>query len=77
MQTHLEKMLEEKGIDLEQDLNIEGQINLTVATVLEFIYNCPAEIQKKIVRTFVQIDFANGDVMHYIKYIANGMAKGF
>lgn len=70
-------MLEEKGIDLEQDLNIEGQINLTVATVLEFIYNCPAEIQKKIVRTFVQIDFANGDVMHYIKYIANGMAKGF
>lgn len=77
MKTHLEIMFEEKGIDLDQDLNIEGQINLTVRNVLELIYNSPIEIQQKISKTFIQIDFRNGDVMHFIKYLAQGMAKGF
>lgn len=77
MKTHLERMLEEKGIDIDQDLHIDGQINLTVRNVLELIYNSPVLIQKKIIKTFVQIDFQNGDVMHFIIYLAKGMAKGF
>lgn len=77
MKTNLETMFEEKGIDLDQDLNLEGHINLTVRNVLELIYNAPEEIQKKIIKTFIQIDFQNGNVMHFIMYLAKGMANGF
>lgn len=77
MKTMLETMIEGKGIDIDKDLNIEGQINLTTRTVLEFIYQMPTDIQKKVAKTFIQIDFKNGDIMHYIEYLANGMAKGF
>lgn len=77
MTTHLEIMFKEKGIDIDQDLDIEGQINLTTRNVLELIYNCPESIQQKIVNTFMKIDFANGNVMDFIIYLAKGMAKGF
>ena len=77
MKTRLETMIEEKGIDLDQDLNIDGQINLTTRNVLELVYNSPRNIQAKIIKTFVQIDFQNGNIMHFIKYLAKGMAKGF
>lgn len=74
---NIETMLKEKGIDLEQYVNIEGHIGLTVQMVLDYIYLTPIFIQKKIARTFLKLDFNNGDVMDYIKYLAKGIVKGF
>jgi len=75
--TMIETMIEEKGIDLETVIEIDGQIGLTVGAVLEFIYHCPKEIQSKIAKTLIQIDFRNGDIMDYIRYLANGMVTKF
>jgi hypothetical protein len=77
MKTMLEKMIQEKGIDKEAELEIEGNIGITVEMVLGFIYKMPAELQKKVARKFIEIDFNNGDIMNFIKYLGEGMAKGF
>ncbi len=77
MKTAIERMFQEKGIDLENDVEIEGHIGLTIQMVFDYIYQMPTHIQKKVARTFIQIDFKNGDVMHYVKFLAKGIVKGF
>lgn len=77
MTTLLETLLAEKNISLDQGLEIKGNFGLTVENVLELIYNAPEDIQRNIIRTFMKIDFENGDVMHYINYLGKGMVNGF
>lgn len=77
MKNYLATLLEEKGIDLDQDLDIEGQINLTPAVVIEFVDQLPAKTQENIQVTFEKIDFMNGNIMHFLKYLASGMAGQF
>ncbi len=67
-------MIEEKGICLETNLlESEGHFGLTIQMLIDFIASMPAEIVGKIKNTFSQIDFQNGDVMHYINHLATGM----
>jgi hypothetical protein len=75
MKNYLETLFEEKGIDVERDVNLEGHIGLTVQMILDYVCQTPKHIQKKIKNTFVQIDFRNGDVMDYVRFLANGIVN--
>ena len=77
MKTMLERMIEEKGIELDNPVDVPNNYGITVKTVLDFIYILPKDLQAKISRTFIKIEICNGDIMDYMKYIANGMATKF
>lgn len=70
------KMVEEKGL-IDTPLEIISKEKekhyMTVETVIEFIENSPKNIQDKIRNTMSLIDFKDGDLMHYMEYIAQGM----
>jgi hypothetical protein len=75
MNEYLVKLLTEKGIteDVENDMNIEGQINLTYQMQIDFICKMPLNIQKQIRDIFVKIDFQNGNVRHFWDHLTRGM----
>jgi len=68
-------MLDEKGIDIDKDLNKPGHIGLTYRNLLEFIDSMPKETKAQIKKTFSQIDFRNGDINHYLDFLVNGMIQ--
>ena len=74
----LDTFLSEKGIDLDQPINVEGESGLnfmTVENIVEFMKVTSSGEQKAIKNTFVMIDFKNGDVLHFIKHLAQGVAQ--
>lgn len=75
MKSFIEKMLEEKGIDIEQDIELEGHIGLTVQMVIDFACSMPKAVQAQVRNTLSRIDFMNGDVMHFINHMAKGMVE--
>ena len=77
MKNYLTNLLIEKGIikDIEEDMNVEGHINLTYEMQMDFICGMPKKIQDQIKTNFVKIDFHNGDVMHFWKHLTEGMLK--
>ena len=72
-------LLNEKGINLETVLEVEGPtwgVNMIpVAVVLEFMENADRGVQVKMRNTLTKIDFMNGDCMDFIKYVAKFIAK--
>lgn len=77
MRKYIETLLEEKNIDLETSLQVEGRSGtnfMTVQTIVDGIINAPKNEQANIKNILVQIDFRNGDVMHFIKHLANALA---
>jgi hypothetical protein len=77
MKKYLTTLLSEKRIDLEQDLNVEGNSGLNIIPlmiVIDAIDSSSTQEQKQIKNTLVQIDFKNGDVMHFIKHLAQAIA---
>jgi len=76
MKTIIEKMLEEKGWDMEEDL-IENNWGLNTTVVLNYIYQMPKEIQKKVIKTILKIEFVNGDLKDYFQFLAKGITNNF
>jgi len=77
MKTYLNNLLNEKGINRELHLDIEGNSGLNIIPlqiVVDAIINTNKEEQNQIKKTLVMIDFKNGDVMHYIKHLAQAIA---
>ena len=77
MKEYLTTLLSEKNIDLDQDLEIEGPSGINfmpLSMVIDAIDNANPDHQKKIKNTLVKIDFLNGDVMHFIKHLAQALA---
>jgi len=74
MRNYLTTLITEKGKSTDDLINLEGHHGLTYDMLIKFI-----ETQKtyhaQIKKTIVQIDFANGDVFHYLKHLALGMVK--
>lgn len=75
MKTYFDKLFEEKEIDLNTEIEIEEQIGFTVKNVIEFLNNAPKDIQNKAMKTYTMIDFKNGDILDFTKYIARGIVK--
>jgi hypothetical protein len=74
MKTYLKTLINEKGIDLDQEIIIEGHFGLTYEMLVDYIDGAK-EYHAQIKKTLVVIDFKNGDVFHYLDYLAKGMIE--
>jgi len=77
MKTYLKNLVEEKGIDPEMILEVEGNSGLNLMPlqiVLDAINGAPKSEQDQIRNTLVMIDFKNGDVVHFFKHLAGALA---
>lgn len=75
----LETLLEEKGIDLELPLEIEsngpfGNNYIPVQVIVDQMKTAPAHEQSKMKDILVKIDFANGDILHFISHLGKALA---
>ena len=72
-------LLNEKGIDLQTVLEVEGKewgVNfIPVEVVVEFMETRSIETQKKMRNNLTKIDFMDGDILHFFKYVAKFLAK--
>ena len=74
MKNYLVTLIEEKGQSVENTIKIDGHFGLTWEMLLDYIESAP-QYHKQIKETLVKIDFLNGDIFHYLTYLANGMIK--
>lgn len=79
--TWLDTFVDEKGLDVDHVFEIEtddfwGTHFIPLAVVIEAAKNASAAEQKQIKDIVVQIDFRNGDVMHFFTHLAKGLTKG-
>lgn len=77
MKSFVRTMVEEKGILENQfQVQVDGFVHfMAVENVIELIEHAPSHEQKEIKRTFSMIDFKNGDLMHYIEFLAKAFIK--
>ena len=77
-QSWLTTFIEEKGIDLEQYLAIEGPSGtnmMPVGVVVDAMNQTGDQEQAQIKNTLIVIDFKNGDPLHYIRHLAQAIAQ--
>ena len=70
MKTYLKNLIDEKGYDREQLLEVEGPSGLNLiplANVEQAILAAPKHEQQGIRRMLVRIDFVNGDCLDYFR----------
>ncbi len=72
MRNYLTNLIEEKGRELTDTIEIEGHIGLTYQMLVDFIATMP-EYHAQIRQTLVRIDFQNGDVFDFLNHLAKGM----
>lgn len=77
---YLITLLTEKGIDLGYNFKIKsdsvfGDHIIPLMVLVEFIESLDPNSQKKIRETLVRIDFQNGNILHFFKFMAEGMVK--
>jgi hypothetical protein len=77
----LYQFLQEKEIDMEETFEVEtpgGTWNLIpVGCIAEMMLACTPENRKIVQKKLVLIDFHNGDVRDFLRYVARGMAREF
>ena len=75
----IDTFIEEKGIDTNHTFEIEKNDTLhliDIAMIVSFLkseYFVDENAKAKIKSTFVKIDFLNGDVLDYLKFLAKGI----
>jgi len=76
MKEYLTALITEKGRSINDDIVIDGHFGLEWHTLVDFIDKAP-EYHEDIRTMLVKIDFANGDVFHYLTHLAKGMLKSW
>lgn len=74
----IDTFISEKGIDLEQNLKVEGPSGLNIipiGIVVAAMKKAPAGERDGIKKTLILIDFKNGDPVHFIKHLAQAIAR--
>ena len=74
----LDTFLDEKGFDKNHIFEHETENDfhmVDAGCLIDFLKNLDHETQTKIKNTLVQIDFKNGDYMHFLNYLSNGMVQ--
>jgi len=71
----LETFLEEKNLPYEMwEIEVDGCLHyIDSDVVIEAIKNAPKNEQEQIKKTIIQIDFNNGNVNHFFKYLAKAL----
>ena len=57
-----------------ESIIIDGHIGLTYRMLVDYIHEAK-RYHRPIRNTLVAIDFKNGDVFHYLDYVAKGMVE--
>lgn len=73
----IDTFIEEKGIDTEYLLTVEGLLGknyIPVGCVIEAMKEAPKNEQQAIKNMIVKIDFVNGDVLHFFNHLAEAIA---
>lgn len=73
----LDLLLDEKGIDLEKIFDVEGESGnnmIPIGCVVEWMKTQPTENKAAAKEILVQIDFRNGDIEHFLRHLAQGLA---
>ena len=74
----IDTLIEEKDLDLEYMFEVKGPVYgmnmIPLESVIEQIKAFHPQTQKMTKKRLVEIDFKNGDVMHFFGYIAQKMA---
>ena len=76
--TWLNTFIEEKKKPSESWFLIDNEGNdhfIDTDVVIEFMHGCDKETQKEMKKTLVMIDFKNGDINHYFKFLAQGIVN--
>lgn len=78
-QTEFQKWLctfmEEKEIEVGEFVTAGDGTTLQVGDVFQAFYDTHPDEQKKIKEQLVKIDFANGNIMHFVEYCAKALSK--
>lgn len=77
MKSFYRRMAEEKGIITQSfEIEVDGLKHImSVDQIIQLIEVAPEHEKKHIKSTFSKIDFHNGDLMHYIKFLAEAFIK--
>jgi len=75
MENYLANLITEKRISINSDIQLDGHIGLTYKMLIDYIVVKATAYHDQIRTTLVKIDFLNGDVFHYLDYLAAGMVK--
>jgi hypothetical protein len=77
MKNYLNTLLKEKGINQDTTVTVQDYgFLISVRSIVEYMSNCHVDTQKEMKDHLVKIDFHNGDVMHFLKYVAKFLARG-
>jgi len=74
----LETYIDESDMNTDKvfEFTVDGTWNyMPVSVVLEFIKSVPQNQKDKIKDTMVKIDFHNGNMYHYLEYLAKGISQ--
>lgn len=76
-QKYFDLFFDEKQLPYELfEIEHQGQMHfIDTDFVIELIKGAPAAEQKQIRNTLVKIDFANGNVNHFLKFLAEAYVK--
>ena len=75
--TWFETFCEEKQIDMDRIFKFDdhnGFNVMPVGCVYEAVLSCSAREKAQIKDVLVKIDYANGDVYHFLEHLAKGLA---
>ncbi len=73
----LDTFVAEKGIDLEATFQFDNDNGFNImpyGVVVEAIKTTTGSERANIKNTIVKIDFANGDVLHFFRFLGRGLA---
>ncbi len=73
----LDTFLAEKGTDLNQTIEVIGEMGMNfmpLQVIVDAIKTASSAEQAQIKSTLIQIDFANGDIVHFFKHLAKAIA---
>jgi hypothetical protein len=73
-QRWLELMIDEKGVGLDSEIQIDGHFGVTYGMLTDFLGQA-SKYQKQIKETLIHIDYKNGDIFHYLQHLATGMVE--
>lgn len=75
--TYLERFFEEKDLRIENwEIEVNGMTNfIDTEFVIELIKGAPDHEKEQISNTLRKIDFMNGNVNHFLKYLAEAYIR--
>jgi len=76
---YLERFFEEKEITFEAwEIELHGETHfIDTDFVIESIKEAPTQEQNQIADTLRKIDFVNGNVNHFLKFLAEALVKNY